>query len=161
MGEIKIRAWHKLRKEMMWFDVTWGGLGGVGAGYIGLLPIGESRSYASFGGDNRIQVEPGNCEFMPCTGFTDKNNRDIYKDDIVKLSFGRYIWMYLVTTCDGFGNNLYFVNRYRNFKTGAEGETIWGDYWVNEGRELRFSDSSEIIGNLHETPEFLDKKELL
>lgn len=84
MREIKVKAWHRELKRMFWFDVAWGNHYGSSSGYIGMLPMAENihKSLGFTGRDNRIDLDPDNCEFMLYTNFKDSNNREIYFDDI-------------------------------------------------------------------------------
>jgi len=82
------------------------------------------------------------------SGVLDINKKEIFEGDIVAEHVNNLKWIYEIKTIDGFGNNLYKVTRYRNFKTEDDNE-ILGDFYVNEGRsEIRGTE--EIIGNIYE-----------
>jgi uncharacterized phage protein (TIGR01671 family) len=88
MRELKFRAWyHKgtycKEPKMYWFDLMWGNTSQQGSGWIGMLPIGETRKYRMMS-DNRKQIDPYDCEIMQYTGLKDKNGVAIYERDILQ-----------------------------------------------------------------------------
>jgi len=74
------RAWNRNLKEMFWFDLMWGSLHNKGTGWIGMLPIEqkERKEIKSFTqSDDRIAIDPTNCDIMNFTGLKDKNGIEI------------------------------------------------------------------------------------
>ena len=64
--ETRIIAFHRETDSWFWFDIKWGNTGGYfGKGYIGMLPINErlEKSGNMTMTDNRIGVDPNNCDF--------------------------------------------------------------------------------------------------
>jgi len=129
MREIKFRAWDKEKKEM--FNDIW-----IDGNFINM------PEYI----------------VMQFTGLKDKNGKEIYEGDIIESRLNNYIWRYEIKSLEGFGNSLYKVTRYRNFRIDEFNEYVMKDCFVNEGRsELIGIETSEIIGNVYENPELLKK----
>jgi hypothetical protein len=130
----KFRAWDPQRKCMETTFVI------SSQGYVSFTPLGLQQRDLDY------------YEIMTAAGVKDKHGTDVYKGYIIKSTCGHHTWIYEVKTVDGFGNNLYLVTRYRNFETSEDGdEYIWGDFYVNEGRnEISGCNHMEIIGNIYE-----------
>lgn len=65
MKSIICRAYNPDKKKTYWFDVLWGNTAQQGGGYIGMLPIEErERKFSGGGSDNRILVDPNNCNIQ-------------------------------------------------------------------------------------------------
>jgi hypothetical protein len=131
MREIKFRAWivrgdypHK-----MWrFDVRWGNYK-HGDGWIGMLPWGWYEDERL-----RFQVDPEDCELMQFTGLLDKQGKEIYEGDILKLK-------------DGFPFEPIITVSYEAPKFIFRSNT----------HELYQETSAmEVIGNIYENPELLE-----
>jgi len=139
--ETKFRAWHKLLNEMFWFDVMWGNVYNAGSGYIGMLPIGEQRKYTHFAGtDNRIPLDPDDCELMQYTGLLDKNGKEGYHKDICTDGTNLYLIEWIATDAK-------FV-----LFQASEGILI-----NDNVRRMRFLDEMEIIGDVYENPELVEQ----
>lgn len=94
-------------------------------------------------------------DIMQFTGLCDKNGKEIYEGDILTETVNECRWIYEVRTVKEYGNNLYKVTRYRNFKHDDDGEQIFGDFWLNEGWSQLTGRYEEVIGNIYENPELL------
>ena len=124
MREIKFRAWDKATKKM-WYSSTNGGYGS-------LIPFFETVEAA---------IEDDSAILMQYTGLKDKNGKEIYEGDIVKIK----------DLCDNDVDAFVGYVSYDNasFYINQQGVSHyrWIDYVV------------EIIGNIYENPELLTKGE--
>lgn len=140
--EIKFKVWHKELKEMFWFDLMWGRSGRSGSGWLDVVKWGQEKKYSqvAFGTDNRVDIDPTECELMQFTGWVDKNGKDIYQGDLISEN----------------GSSPY--------------EVIWQFHagkWImqsfEEGRyyrEMAYDYAQrdyEVIGNVYETPQLLNR----
>ena len=124
MREIKFRAWDK--KDKLWV-----------AGWS----IGQAG----------VQTETSNKVFMQYTGLQDKNGKEIFEGDVVKIEdyyenirIGIIVFDSGTYKLQNLGQNFYY-------QFGSDGEYDW------ESIENVDEDNIEIIGNLYENPELLDK----
>lgn len=106
-------------------------------GSSGLYPnkrIGEKIGFLEFIKDNDFV-------FQQYTGIKDKNNKEIYEGDILKCK-GYDGW---------FDEKGFYYNKIVNFEIQPSGESeIAGFIYISNDRE--------IIGNIFENPELLEKK---
>ena len=131
MREIKFRAWDKNRKYML----------------IDLVPFQESRMPSNW---HKYY------DVMQYTGLKDKNGKEIYEGDKVRILYSDWISQSDYTiTLEQHKQNIssYGVVVFRN--CGFEIEFVSGDYvdygFIQSGPHGEI----EIIGNINETPELL------
>ena len=153
MREIKFRAYNRNTKNMWWFDLMWGNTDTHGSGWIGMLPIGETREHSGGinGSDNRTQVDPTDCEIMQFTGLKDKNGKEIYEGDIVKIY--KYKSDYWDET------ELIETEHPQQIKMGFNNQYFprWTlcDLYLKDLQFVGSYDKLEVIGNIYENPELL------
>ena len=140
MSEEKHAWYHKgtycKEPKMYWFDLMWGNTSQQGSGWIGMLPIGETRKYRMMG-DNRKQIDPDDCEIMQFTDYQDMNGVGICEGDLVQDE--QYIKEIV------FHKGVFTVkNTDSRFALPAS-----GDYLRVYGHSL------EVVGNIYENPELL------
>ncbi|CAF1778189.1 hypothetical protein NRS6094_04341 [Bacillus subtilis] len=129
MREIKFRAWDENSQEMIY--------------EVGITPEGIPYSIP----ENAEGCDQFNyfltCHKMQYTGFKDKNGREIYEGDIVKVTNG----------AEELGGVDTGIGR-------VEWLTKWG-FWnvskIENGLgDLLFNGYVEVIGNIYENPELLE-----
>jgi len=150
MKEIKFRAWSKKTNQMMmevqnmydglgdWFDNKGN----------------EIDPYAGFNTDSFGGVlEDKGCIVMQYTGLKDKNGREIYEGDIMKINNDNYdpdYECFFVGICIVFWKDIGFSFRViRNDMKSPHALDSTGMWLVGEG------DTTEVIGNIYENPELL------
>jgi len=88
--EIKFKAHHIPTDKDYWFDVMWGNTS-HGTGYIGMLPIEQTKKIDRIIYEDRIPVDPNECEI---TRFHDhKNEQALFEKAVRPL-------MEYLGTCD-------------------------------------------------------------
>lgn len=154
MREIKFRAWDKVENTMCYFDNPHWTLdtlklmfGGSGL-HVYNLQNGS-------GGDDY--------ELMQCTGLKDKNGKEIYEGDIIKVHFGK--WVEYEEAWNGY--DTYGKEIVKREEKDYVGEVRWRvvggvGFVVGElnNRWFRFNkrktgEGTEVIGNIYENPELL------
>lgn len=124
MRELKFRAWDGKKVQQI-TDLT--DLEQGNSGYVTY----EDGSY------NRIGAYP----IMQFTGLKDKNGREIYEFDVLKLGQDSYGVVRTV--------KVYWSETYACWEIEIDGSDY--DLW-------EWAKNSEIIGNLHQNPELLGEK---
>lgn len=122
MREIKFRAWCSIadgyRENRMDYDV-----------------ILKDGKYADVEAGWDIHGVSDTIKIMQYTGMKDKNGKEIYERDIVKIAYG-------------------IKKPYKEIIS----EVIYDDgYEVDIGRLASFHNVCEVIGNIYENPELLEK----
>ena len=106
--------------------------------FTGCIDIAKGRlSVNGFYEENRFFIEQ-------CTGLKDKNGKLVFENDIVKTSFGDFIIKYC-ENCKQF--QLFYDECF----------ACLGDvHWCEFIEELE-NNSGEVIGNIHQNSELLEK----
>lgn len=153
MREIKFRAWAAKYKQMYWFDIMWGNKHATGSGWIGMLPISETERGYGLYRDNRVDVDPNDCELMQYTGFKDSFGKEIYEGDILSCEGGDD-WPNSSLVSDVlFGHDLQW--QVRSFLEGIAPVDVTHGLPVNWGGWK----SIEVIGNIYENPDLLSSEQ--
>ena len=134
MREIKFRAWDKEQKVM--YEVK-------------KVDFSEQKVFCKQYYLNDWKFSE--IELMQYTGLKDKNNKEIFEDDIVKIEdYYENVRIGIIAFDSGtyklqnLGQNFYY-------QFGSDGEYDW------ESIENVDEDNIEILGNIYENPELLDK----
>jgi len=123
MREIKFRAWNKKEKFL---DTAWS--------------IDFEHGEVCHRAHNMSDLD--DCILMQYTGLKDKNGREIYEGDIVRLCY------------NGFYNNVEIFKGEVIFEEGSFEVKAKGEYTcLHDGTGLT---TSEVIGNIYENKELLE-----
>lgn len=132
MRVLKFRAWDKERKQMRYQDKEFF--------YVGLYRgLNGNEFYKDCGGGIDNFFTPIQGEIMQYIGIKDKNGKEIYESDIVKMQscgIGKIIWFKL-----GF----YWIQKPYN-----ENEFMSGP------QEFDNIENLKVLGNIFENPELLE-----
>jgi uncharacterized phage protein (TIGR01671 family) len=141
------RAWNRELKEMFWFDLMWGSLHNKGTGWIGMLPIEqkERKEIKSFTqSDDRIAIDPTNCDIMNFTGLKDKNGVEICEGDIVICKEA--------TDPEEKG----FICLIKDYRLKFNNVNFIEDDFYGTVNYDYISQKTEIIGNIYENTELIN-----
>jgi uncharacterized phage protein (TIGR01671 family) len=145
MRQIKFRAWDKKYKEMI-NDIH------IAPEYDWLV-LSDNDALAER--DNRGRGDDDGYELMQFTGLQDKNGKEIYEGDIIKF------YLFLAPMGDAkeelrgkiiFKEGSYYTEFFNEWK--GDGDGTMDDRLSSH---LLDGDGSEVIGNIYENPELLDK----
>ncbi len=146
--EVKFKAWHKTEKLMCDVDT----LTNEGAFLIGVKPgedeiIQELRMVIPAPLNGRF-CENDEFELLEFTGLKDKNGKDIFEGDILKLQYPFRIGA-------GVGCGEGFDYREITVSVSFDGGCFWFTGKGFTDCNWRFYDNYEIIGNIFENPELI------
>ena len=123
----KFRAWHNELGRMMSISDMWFNVDSLGE-------IGLNDTIMN----DYISVSPDEIELMQSTGLKDKNGKEIFEGDVVKMAKDVYS-----------EPTYYEVVRHRGGAYRLESKQHGCELW------LRHTDC-EIVGNVYENPELLE-----
>lgn len=150
MREIKFRAWDKEREKMFYFGD----------------PIYDSEyDWLAFRQPNRdTMFYEGVDTLMQYTGLKDKNGKEIYEGDIVRLYTGEVCGV-VFPVGGGFVVDWYDKNKKAGFRKPLYNEIYFDGPSVSftpdgaiEGEDYYTERKAEIIGNIYENPEMLGER---
>ena len=130
MRELRFRAWVKDHKKFHWFSL--GDLLYAKDEYGSIMGNGPDDMYAGFDFQAYPEFEE-KYPIMQYTGLKDKNGKEIYEGDIVYIPDMKFEVKFRETICWDCGGN-----------------------YTGMGYEI--SEAYEIIGNIYENPELLEKE---
>lgn len=145
-NRFRFRAWGYIKREKnkMFYNVGMYGDGWVfteGNGMCGKCGVAKGYALGDYG---------HTCELMQYTGLKDKNGKEIYEGDIVEfigtnniVKFGTY------EDAEHCGHYGWYVEDIQKKKEGYDIDSC--KYTMGN------LDTYEIIGNIYENPELLDK----
>jgi len=138
MREIIFRAWDKELKRFLPISET------------AIMLNGELFKLISF---TKTSIEQTPVVVQQYTGLKDKNGKEIYEGDIIKISAaskGLMMKTFRVVFLKGaFGFQIIGSDSYGDYSSFAN----YADRTIENGYNADLSNYLEVIGNVHETPE--------
>ena len=140
MRPIKFRAWDKKLKEMVHIDTI----------FFTSECVLEQLSCTTIGHEANYSYSLyENFEVIQFTGLLDKNDKEIYCSDLLKIFYGSVPDEYCIYEIKW---NAYQWDLVKHGEARFNGDTIRGDFKMNSFLWREY-DKSEIIGNIYENPE--------
>lgn len=136
MEDIKFRLFNKYDKKMYIFEPRWGNFGQGGGWVGGVLEEDYNKEGRTFAPSNQMQLEPENCEWLQFTGLLDKNDKEIYEGDILRLDEFYNLWL-----VEWHEAGFYIRNAPHSF-----------DYYA---LETQLAITREVCGNIYENAELV------
>lgn len=153
MKEIKIRAWDKFNKVMVYSDKNY--------------PLSEYKIEFDWTNGNKLSLmklidarygefRTFDADIMQSTGLEDKNGKEIYTGDIIKVL--RKHWNncgkeYLEKITEEIGEVVFYKNWEISLKTKEKEGTLYQPFlWIFEDEE---DHEIEIIGNVYQNKDLL------
>jgi len=134
MREIKFRAWDKKNKVMQYSDIIWGDYN---------FPALSELNY----GDNIYNLS----NLMQYTGLQDKNNKEIFEFDVIPI------------VIENLGESIKTVNGVVKIEQGQWNieylHPFQNEIYLANLYSLLERAEKEVIGNIYENPELLDRVE--
>lgn len=129
MRNIKFRAWDKSINEMLTQPLD------------GISAASRLLGFTVF----------SQCEVMQFTGLKDKKGKEIYEGDILEIMFSKRIGKEIDVVIWGSYNDEEYVSNIECWMAGDYPVSDSGGLWGCSKH------TKEIIGNIHENPELLEK----
>lgn len=126
----RFRAWHNELGRMMSISDMWFNVDSLGE-------IGLNDSVMN----DYITVSPDEIELMQSTGLFDKNNKEIFEGDIVRVLDSPY--------------TVFYDNERGSYRLKPHDDRWNVDYMSNFSHGGNF----EVVGNIYENKELLEDKE--
>jgi uncharacterized phage protein (TIGR01671 family) len=150
--EIKFRAWDKGNKEMIYQSENTTKPNGIMEAQFTFDEMGAWIFTRNYGEQACNEVK--NFELMQYTGLKDKNGKEIYEGDIVEIHDGtitafRTSGKHIIEWWNGqfvFQANSHEEDDYINF-----------GWWVRSNNHSASLKQIEVIGNIYENPELIEK----
>lgn len=122
--EFKFRVWDKNRKKMKYSQIC---------------------SYISWCGSSMVFDSERFGSLMQYTGLLDKNGKEIYEGDIIKLVGKFFVIEYLTTVAS-------YIAHERGVDITKQIEKYQGYFQL-----ALWNKNAEVVGNIHENPEMLEQ----
>lgn len=146
--EIKFRIWDKKSKKMRSVESI--GFGMIGISTKGYPVVNALGKNCIVNEDILIHRENGEYELMQYIEIEDKNDVEVYEDDIIKFDYyGKEISSVIE----------YSMGVYGFFIDGGSSEADYYYYWTIADLIANVGKDFEVIGNIYEDSEMLESEE--